>query len=352
MIKNKNLLIIDDEKNVISSLERFLKKEDYTIFSATSGEEGLEILKNNDIAVVVSDLNMPGMDGLTFFEQIVDEFRSVVKILLTGQGTLESALESINRLQLFGYLTKPWPANEIKAMLRRAFDHYNLTEENKHYQALIIKQNHELAHINEKLEEKVRKRTVLIEDALREGIMMLATAAEEKDKDTGDHLLRIRHISFQMCKAMKLPSDLSETISLFSVIHDVGKIHIPDSILNKPGPLNEDEWVIMKEHTTAGAKILGHKSYYSIARQIARSHHENWDGTGYPDGLAREAIPLPARIVSVADVFDALTNKRPYKEAWEESRAIQEMKNLQGTKFDPEVLSVFIKLHETGSLAQ
>lgn len=345
MPRNHNLLIVDDDKSILASLERLLRKEPYTVFSACSGADGIDILKKHDIAVVVADLNMPGMDGLSFLKAIADDHPAVVKIILTGQATLESAMDAINRLRLFGYLTKPWPVEDIRLMLKRAFEHFNLVEENRRFQELIQTKNRELMLINERLEDKVRKRTAMIEDALREGIMMLATAAEEKDKDTGDHLLRIRQLSLTIGHALNLPREQVETISLFSVIHDVGKIHIPDRILNKPGPLDENEWVIMRAHTTAGEKILGRKAYYAVARQIARSHHENWDGTGYPDGLGGEAIPLAARIVSVADVFDALTSKRPYKEAWTDEQAIAEMIRLKGRKFDPAILDAFLECH-------
>lgn len=343
MERNTNLLLIDDEKDTVLVMKGLLKKEGYTIFSANSGEEGLSVLEKNDIAVVVSDFKMPGMDGLSLFEHMQEKYDHIVKILHTGQGSMESTLKAINQYRLFGYLTKPWPAEEIRAILRNAFEHYNLTAENKHYQALIQEQNKQLSSVNEKLEEKVRKRTELLEDALKEGVMMLATAAEEKDKETGDHLLRIQRISLSICRELNLSKHLSETISLFSVIHDVGKIHIPDKVLNKPGPLDDEEWIIMREHTIAGEKILGKKKYYAIAREIARGHHENWDGTGYPDGIVGKQIPLPARIIAVADVFDALTSKRPYKEAWDIPRTVEEMKRLSGKKFDPDILEAFFR---------
>ena len=344
MEKNKNLLFIDDDSFVISSLKRFLRRDDYKVFTAESCKEGLEILKKHEIGVIVSDLHMPGMDGLSFFEQITVEYEAVVKILMTGHATLDSTLDAINRLRLFGYLKKPWPADELKAVLRRAFEHYNLVTENSLLQELTKKQNAELKNVNELLEEKVRIRTSLIEEALREGIMMLATAAEAKDKETGDHLNRIQTMVLAICSGLGITDDKAETIGLFSIIHDVGKIHVPDRILNKSESLNEEEWVEIKNHTIVGERILGEKKFYSIARQIARSHHENWDGSGYPDGLKGEDIPLPARIVALADVFDALINKRPYKDAWSRKDALDEMIKMTGTKFDPDVMDAFQKI--------
>jgi putative two-component system response regulator len=141
-----------------------------------------------------------------------------------------------------------------------------------------------------------------------------------------------------------MSSEESEQISFFSIMHDVGKIHIPDSILQKPGPLTAEEWEVMQTHCIAGEKILGNKPFYQTAREIARSHHERWDGNGYPDGLKGESISLAARIVNVADVFDALTNERPYKSAWPVKEALAEMKTLSGKAFDPKILNVFIGL--------
>ncbi len=344
METNKNLLFIDDESFVILSLKRFLRREDYTVFTAESCEEGLGILKKHEIGVIVSDLHMPGMDGLSFFEHISVEYAHVVKILMTGHATLDSTLDAINRLRLFAYMKKPWPADELKSILRRAFEHYNLVTENIALQELTRKQNIKLKNVNQVLEVKVRKRTALIEEALREGIVMLATAAEAKDKETGDHLSRLQEMTLAICSGLGIPGDTASTIGLFSIIHDVGKIHVPNQILNKPGPLNGEEWRMIKTHTITGERILGEKKFYAIARQIARSHHEHWDGSGYPDGLKGEAIPLPARIVAVADVFDALINKRSYKEAWERNDAIDEMIKMTGAKFDPHVMDAFLKI--------
>jgi putative two-component system response regulator len=138
----------------------------------------------------------------------------------------------------------------------------------------------------------------------------------------------------------------SEQIGFFSMMHDVGKIHIPDNILRKPGPLANQEWAVMKTHTIAGEKILSNKAFYPTARKIARNHHEHWDGSGYPDGLKGEAIPVAVRIVTVADVFDGLTHRRPYKDAWPVEKALTEMKRLSGKVFDPEIFEIFLKMQE------
>ena len=341
---NGALLIVDDEPNVTSSLNRQLSRDGYTIYAANSGSTGLELLKENNIGVVLSDLMMPEMDGVTFLELVKQERPDVVRMLLTAHGSLNNAMAAINRLQIFGYLTKPWSSEELRGTIARAFKHYNLIAENKRLQQLTEEQNQQLSLINENLENLVRKRTFQLEESVREGIVMLAMAAEAKDDDTGEHVYRIQEVTREICAGLGIPSEESEQISFFSIMHDVGKIHIPDRILQKPGPLDAEEWEVMQTHCIAGENILGNKPFYQTAREIARSHHERWDGNGYPDGLKEESIPLAARIVTVADVFDALTHERPYKPAWPVEEALAEMKTLSGKVFDPEILSVFLSI--------
>ena len=341
---NRSLLIVDDEPNIISSLERQLRHESYSIYSANSGKAGLKFLKENDIGVVLSDLIMPKMDGITFLEIVKQIKPDVVRILLTGHGTLKNAMDSINRSQIFGYLTKPWSPEALSGTIEGAFQHYNLGLENKRLQRLTEEQNKQLNTVNENLENLVHERTLELEEAVREGVVMLALAAEAKDDDTGEHIHRIQRSTRDICAALGMFSKESEQIAFFSIMHDVGKIHIPDSILQKPGTLTVEEWVVMQTHCIAGEKILGDKPFYQTAREIARSHHERWDGNGYPDGLKEDSIPLPARIVTVADVFDALTHERPYKQAWPLEEALAEMELLSGKLFDPEILKVFFRI--------
>ena len=339
---NRSLLIVDDESNIIDGIKRQLHNENYTIYSAHSGEMEFKMFKNNDIGVVLSDRMMPGIDGVQFLEEARKEKPDVIRILLTGHGTLQNAMSAVNRSNVFGYLTKPLAAEELKGTLSKAFEHYNLVMENKRLQQLTKEKNKKLKFINKNLDDLFNQRTLQLQEAVREGIVMLALAAEAKDDDTGEHVHRIRKTTQKVCLEIGISSEEAEEIGFFSMMHDVGKIHVPDRILKKPGSLTSEEWAIMQTHSIAGERIMGRKPFYRIAREIARSHHERWDGNGYPDRLKERQISLPARIVTVVDIFDALTHERPYKSAWPVDEAVEEMKSLSGTTFDPEILDVFL----------
>lgn len=191
-----------------------------------------------------------------------------------------------------------------------------------------------------------------LKEAQVDAILMLSVACEAKDEDTGDHVQRIQHYTRALANEIGLPEGLVEQIAYSSMMHDVGKIHIPDYILRKPGRLSTSEFEIMKMHTIFGERILLEKPYYRIARQIARGHHENYDGSGYPDGLKGEDIPLPARIVKLVDIYDALSTKRPYKEAWSELEAFEMILPMRRKQLDPMLVDAFERLWANGALKE
>jgi PAS domain S-box-containing protein len=203
---------------------------------------------------------------------------------------------------------------------------------------------------NQALEQRVRERTAELHAANMDAIYMLAVAAEVKDMDTGAHVRRIQAYSRALALQLSLPDEQAEQIGYSAILHDVGKIHVPDHILNKPGPLTPDERRIMQEHTVAGEKILSPRGFFAEARRIARWHHENFDGSGYPDALAGDNIPLGARIVHVTDVYDALVSRRIYKEPWPSERAAEGLLRLKGKMFDPEIAAAFHALVSAGGL--
>ncbi|MFO8049853.1 MAG: response regulator [Desulfosudaceae bacterium] len=344
MEKNNKLLIVDDEERVLSSLKRLLQNEGYEVFTAASGRLGLDILNRETIGVVVSDLMMPEMDGIEFLGKSAAINKDVVQILLTGHASLDTALEAINRLGLFGFTVKPWNNLVLISDINRAFEKYNLVMENKRLFELTEKQNRQLREMNESLEEQVKNRTQLLNEAVDECVLMLARAAEAKDDQAQGHIHRIYNQVFELCKAMDMTNEKAERISLFSMVHDIGKLRISDSILERGSDLTAAEETVRQSHTLLGEEMLGVKPFYKTAREIVRSHHEKWDGSGYPDGLQGEEIPLAARIVAVVDTVEALTHKEPYKEAWDQARVWQELKNIAGSKLDPGIVEIFLKI--------
>lgn len=215
----------------------------------------------------------------------------------------------------------------------------------------VIEQARELKRHNAALEARVRERTAELNEANTQAVMMLAVASEARDGATGAHVRRIERLARRVGEGLGMSAPEAEHLGVSAILHDVGKIHVPDRILNKPGPLTDPEREQMQRHTLVGEAILSDTPFFAQARQIARSHHEHWDGSGYPDGLAGEASPLPARIVHVVDVFDALTHKRVYKDAWPAERARRYLAEHAGRQFDPDIVAAFEKLYEHGAVA-
>ena len=216
----------------------------------------------------------------------------------------------------------------------------------------VLTQALDLKRYNERLEQRVRERTRELHEANMEAIYMLAVASEAKDTDTGAHVRRIEQLSRSIAEAMGLSEYEAEEIGYSAILHDVGKMLVPDSILKKPGPLDDLERDAMRLHAVGGERILSKKPFFEIARLIARSHHENWDGSGYPDGLDGASIPLPARIVHLADVFDALTSQRVYKPPWTPEEAVKTIHDGAGRMFDPEVVRAFTSLVASGKFSK
>ncbi|GJQ26088.1 MAG: hypothetical protein HBSAPP02_11200 [Phycisphaerae bacterium] len=214
----------------------------------------------------------------------------------------------------------------------------------------VIEQALELKRYSAKLEDRVRQRTEQLREANMEAIYMLAVASEAKDQDTGSHVRRIEAYTRALALELGLTESTAEQYGYSAILHDVGKMQVPDHILKKPAPLTREERALIQEHTIAGERILSRKPFFEIARQIARSHHENWDGSGYPDGLKGDATPQAARIVHLADVYDALVSERVYKPAWTTEQALEAIRGASGKLFEPRTVDAFTRLVEKNRL--
>lgn len=214
----------------------------------------------------------------------------------------------------------------------------------------IEEQSQQIQQHNSQLESLVTQRTGQLLQANLDAVLMLAVASEARDDDTGAHVRRIERLARTLARATGMPALEAEHLGLSAILHDIGKIHVPDHVLKKPGPLNESERRLIQTHPQAGEAILGNNPFFTLARIIARHHHENWDGTGYPDKLIGEAIPLAARIVRLVDVYDALRSPRVYKRGWSDEEAIAEIRANAGVQFDPQLVNLFVGLFENGTL--
>jgi putative nucleotidyltransferase with HDIG domain len=328
------ILIVDDNASNGLLLEGILQEEDYTAYrSITDSREVLQVFLEHQPDLVLLDLQMPYLDGFEVMKQLrphIPPEAFLPILVLTADITSEAKRQALAGGAM-DFLTKPFDATEVILRIR------NLLQT----RALHL----QLQNQNQLLEQKVRQRTAELEETQNEILERLALAAEYRDDDTGLHTKRVGRMSAQIAQALRLSNAEVELIRRAAPLHDVGKIGIPDSILLKPGKLTPEEFEFMKTHTTLGAKMLsgGRFPLLQTAEEIALTHHERWDGTGHLR-LQGETIPIAGRIVAVADVFDALTNERPYKKAWPRAEAIEEVQCQSGRQFDPSVVEAFLKV--------
>jgi putative two-component system response regulator len=333
-LPTSRILIVDDQSSNVLLLEGILQEEDYTAYRGiTDSRQALPVYLEYQPDLILLDLQMPYLDGFEVMNQLrahVPPGAFLPILVLTADITPEAKRHALAE-GATDFLTKPFDQTEvvlrIKNLLRTRVLHLQLQDQ------------------NQLLEQKVRERTTELEETQIEILERLALAAEYRDDYTGEHTKRVGQMSAQIAQALGLSEPEVELIRRASPLHDVGKIAIPDSILLKRGKLTPDEFEIMKGHTTLGAKMLsgGRFPLLQSAEEIALTHHERWDGTGY-SGLKGESIPITGRIVTVADVFDALTSARPYKEAWPRAEAIEEIQRQSGQQFDTRVVEAFLKV--------
>ena len=324
-ISPATVLIVDDTPHNISLLSAALIDE-YTIKVATSGAEAIDICRSMAIDIILLDVMMPLMDG---FEtcRLLKEYpltRSIPVIFVTARGEVKDESMGFD-CGAVDYITKPISAAIVRARVRTHLAVYNQ---------------------NRALECLVRERTIELEESRLEVLHLLGSAGEYRDNETGLHVVRVSSYARIIGQALDITEREAELLYSATALHDIGKIGIPDGILFKPGKLDNDEWKIMRTHSEIGCNIIGknHKnSFLKAAASIALSHHERWDGHGYPNRLAGEDIPIFGRIAAIADVFDALTTERPYKKAWPLPDVVKEIESSSGGHFDPKIVEVFLR---------
>lgn len=333
---NKNtccatVLVVDDERPVRDLVTRWLSRSGFHCMQADSANAAWDLVRSTGVELVVSDIAMPGRSGLELLIDIKTSFPDTAVLMLTASGDTRTAIQALTA-GAFGYLLKPVQEGELVLQVQRGMDVRRLVLENRAY-------THEL-------EDRVRQQTSSIRRAHEETIHRLVAASRFRDEETGAHIRRTGLYSEVFAEVLGWSSEEVETIRLAAPMHDVGKIGIPDSILRKPGRLTDAEFEIMKTHTTIGAGMLAGSDWpvLQLAHDIALNHHERWDGSGYPNGLQGEMIPLAARIVALVDVYDALSHDRVYRPAFSEEETLDLMTKGRGTHFDPFLFGVFLAL--------
>jgi putative two-component system response regulator len=320
------VLVVDDTPENIHVLSGVLQEE-YSVRVATSGEKAIAAARADPQPdLILLDVKMPVMDGYEVCRRLKNDYQTqrIPVIFVTALGESEDEARGFE-LGAVDYIVKPINPAIVRARVRT---HVQLYDQKRH------------------LLELVQQRTRELEDTRLQIIRRLGRAAEFKDDETGYHVIRMSHYCRMLAVAGGIPEHRAELLFNAAPMHDVGKIGVPDSILEKPGPLTPDEWSIVKRHPVIGAGIIGrhNNELLEMARVVALTHHERWDGSGYPRALRGEAIPLVGRIVAIADAFDALTSTRPYKQAWPVEEAVALLRREAGRQFDPRLIPKFLEM--------
>ncbi len=328
--KNLRIVAVDDDEVMLLLIEELCKKLGYYIQTFLDPMEALEFIKFEGADIVLVDYMMPNLDGIEMIKTIHQFDPNIICVMITAFG--ESYEIKVKALEAGAteFLGKPFDPIEFQVRIK------NLAK---------IKEAHNvLKNFNKRLIEEVRKATKTIQEREKEALILLGKAAECKDTITGVHIVRMAHYSKLLAEKIGLNKKKQLILFYASTLHDIGKLAIPDNILLKPGQLTPEEWELMKKHTIIGYQMLKDckNPYLRVGAIIALSHHERWDGTGYPYGLKGENIPLYGRIVALADVFDALTSERPYKKAWKFEDAMEFIEKGKGKHFDPELVEAFL----------
>jgi len=326
------ILITDDEKEICDVLVEYLSAY-YDCQTASSAEQALRLLDERKFDLVISDITMGGMTGLQLIPHVGARSPNTLVILISGALVMENAIEAL-RVGAFDYLMKPFDLRQVEAVVRRALIHHKLLEDKRRYETY--------------LEELVEVRTAeldraldSLQDAYRATLKSLVAALETRDAETHGHSERVVNYSLCLGRELGLDNEQMRELEFGSLLHDIGKLGVPDAILRKPASLNADEWARMREHPALGQQILRGIEFLKGALAVVGQHHEKWDGTGYPRGLRDEGIDIKARIFSVADAYDAITSDRVYRSGRPFAMALDELIEYSGSQFDPHVVAAF-----------
>lgn len=319
------ILVIDDEPANLRLLVRVLGS-DYDTICANSGAEGLEMLKSEQVSLIITDQRMPGMTGVEVLQESLTLAPTAIRILLTGYTDIQALIDAINTGHVYKYIQKPWDAEDLRLTVKRALETY------------------ELKNRNEELVTELQSAMRQLENISIGTIVALANALDAKCDYTSGHSLRVSRYSICIGRKLGFSPDELKDLELTGILHDIGKIGVPESILWKPGRLDPDEQKIMSFHPVRSAQMIEEIEQFERVRLWVRHHHEHLDGSGYPDGLAGEKIPLGSRVILVADAYDAMTSDRPYRKSIGFDRATSELRKFIGKQFDREMVEALLSV--------
>jgi putative nucleotidyltransferase with HDIG domain len=336
LIRPAKILIADDEVIVREILVRKLSNHGYSCDCCSNGEDALNMLASAEYDLLLADVMMPGMGGVALLKEALRVRPDTAVILVTSVVDIELAVDSLKH-GAYDYITKPFSLEEVSIGVARALEKRRLLVENRNYQRT--------------LEEQVTSRTRQLKEALEvlqhtyhSTLMALGTALDSRDADTDGHSLRVTLYTTRLARKLGVPERDIRVIQQGAVLHDIGKIGVPDELLRKPGPLSESEWVLMRKHPIIGYRILSGIKFLQGAAQLVLHHHERYDGAGYPSALKGEEISLGARIFAVADTLDCMTSNRPFQPATSFEAARDEIRRILGTQLDPTVVGSFLSI--------
>ncbi|WP_298406308.1 HD domain-containing phosphohydrolase [uncultured Chloroflexus sp.] len=332
-----SVLVIDDDPNVRDILSDLLKRERCVVRTAASGLSGIAVAHEALPDLILLDVMMPDLDGFSVCRMLRDDPQTaeVPIIMITALDDRASRLEGV-KAGADEFLSKPVELSELRLRVRTM-------QRINRYRRLIEERERAAAH-ERQLTEQAKQAAQAIAEAYDQTLIGWSRALDLRDKETEGHSQRVAQATITIAKALNIPPEEQINMWRGAMLHDIGKIGVPDSILHKPGPLTEAEWEIMRRHTTYAYELLSPIAYLRPAIDIPYCHHEKWDGTGYPRGLRGEQIPLAARIFALVDVWDALTNDRPYRRAWTREQACQYIREQAGKHFDPNLVDLFLSI--------
>ncbi len=349
------LLFVDDEQNILSSLKRLFRPLKYTVLTAGSGSEGLKLLGENHVDLVMSDMRMPEMDGAEFLAHVAEQWPQVVRILLTGYSDLNSTIKAVNEGAIYKYISKPWEDNDIKLTVRLALEKKALEAERNHLLEITKKQNDELSDLNANLEKKVVQRTAQLKTAherLRKNyfsaIQSFSSLIGLREGCAASHAKQVAELACQVGEKMGMDPESRQQLLFAGLLHDIGKIGLPDTLINKPyHTLAGEERRQVASHAVVGEALLMGFEPLNEAAAFIRSHHEYVDGSGYPDGLAGDDIPLAAKILTVVNDYEALQNGSLYPQRLSTAEAREFLLKHKGQRYDGTVVDAFLALFST-----